>query len=81
VVLDDDLCIGTMLHKVSLFYLDLILRMMSSLIFFVAAMLYMICRLVISFLSMFLFVLSLRVWITLLISRIWAVISPFYYQL
>ncbi len=63
-----------MIYKVSRFYLERILRMMSSRIFFVAAMLYMIWRLVIYFLSMFLLVLSLRVWMTLVISLMWEVI-------
>ena len=54
--------------------------MMSYLIFFVAAMLYMIWRFVISFLSMFLFVLSFRVWITLLIYRILPLVYVFYSQ-
>ena len=77
-VFDDDFLIRIVVPRVSLFSFDLILRMISSRIFLVAAMLYMIWRLVISFLSMFLFVLSLRVWITFAISFIWFMISMFY---
>lgn len=78
VVLDDDFWIGEELPKVSLFSLERILRMMSSRIFLVAAMLSMIWRLVISFLSMFLLVLSFSVWITLLISFIVLLTSTSY---
>lgn len=69
-VFDDNFWIRSELPKVSRFSLDLIFRMISYLIFLVAAMLSMICRFVIYFLSMFLFVLSFRVWMTLLISFI-----------
>jgi len=51
-------------HRVSRFYFERTLRIISYLIFFVAAMLYIIWRFVIYFFSMFLFVLSLRVWTT-----------------
>lgn len=56
-----NLCIYTIVPNVSLFSFDLILRIMSYLIFLVAAMLYIICKFVISFFNMFLFVLSLSV--------------------
>lgn len=49
------------IYRVSRFYLERTLRIISYLIFFVAAMLYIIWRFVIYFFSMFLFVLSLRV--------------------
>ncbi len=48
-------------QRVSRLYLERTLRIMSYLIFFVTAILYMICRLVISFFSIFLFVLNFRV--------------------
>lgn len=79
-VLDNDFYINTLVPRVSRFYLERILRMMSSRIFLVAAMLSMICKFVISFFSMFLLVLSLRVWITLLISRMCDATYKFYYH-
>jgi hypothetical protein len=79
-VLDDDFYIRRFVPRVSRFSLDRILRMMSSRIFLVAAMLSMICRLVIYFFSMFLLVLSLSVWITLLISRMCEATYEFYYH-
>lgn len=54
------------LHSVSLFYFDLIFLIMSSLIFFVAVILSIICKLVIYFFSIFLFVLNFNVCTTLL---------------
>lgn len=53
--------VGKEVHRVSRFYFERTRRIISSLIFFVAAILYIIWRLVIYFLSMFLFVLSFRV--------------------
>jgi hypothetical protein len=65
---------------VSLFSFDRIFRMMSSRIFFVAAMLSIICRFVIYFFNMFLFVLSFRVWIVLLCSLMMLTVSGIYSQ-
>lgn len=67
-----------MISRVSLFSLERTLRMMSSLIFLVAAMLSMICRLVISFFSMFLLVLSFSVCTTLASSRTCAAAYVYY---
>lgn len=61
-----------MISKVSLFYLDLIFFRIYSRIFLVAAIDSMICKFVISFLSVFLLVESFKVLITLDKSLIWA---------
>ena len=74
-IFNDNFLIRWYVPRVSRFYFDRILRMISSLIFFVAAMLSIIWRFVIYFFSIFLFVLSFRVWITLLISLIWLTVS------
>lgn len=68
------------ISRVSLFYLDLIFFKMSSRIFFVEAIDYMICKLVIYFFNVFLFVESFSVLMTLERSLIWAWIYWFYYH-
>jgi hypothetical protein len=68
------------IYKVSRFYLDFIFFKMSSRIFLVAAIDYIIWRFVIYFFKVFLLVESFNVCITRDKSFIWIWISLFYYQ-
>lgn len=68
------------ISKVSRFYFDFIFFKISSRIFFVAAIDYMIWRFVISFFKVFLFVESLRVFMTWVKSLICDCISWFSYH-
>lgn len=77
-IFNDDFWIEKKVPRVSRFSFDRTFRMISSRIFLVAAMLSMICKLVISFFSMFLLVLSFSVWTTLASSRTWAAASVSY---
>jgi hypothetical protein len=69
-----------MISRVSRFYFDLIFLIMSSRIFLVAAIDYMICKLVIYFFKVFLLVDNFKVLMTLDKSLTWAWISWFSYQ-